>query len=102
MNDYDFAVKKICGNFWKNLTGSDLDAAWGIAIVYAVLNGVRPELNDLCRYLGVSRDVIGQPFKRLCLNCFEKKLDVDAHDLKNWNTLAWGYYGGYASGATGV
>jgi len=86
------------------LSKPDLDAAWGIAIVRSVLDGIRPEIGELARYLGVDGDTIADAYFRLSSNGVFKigRLDRDRDVLNAGDMLAWGYYGGYACGATGL
>lgn len=100
---WDVQVSRICGSQWRMLDEYSRNAAWGIAIIKAVLDGARPDINDLSYYLGVDRDTISTPLRNLILNgVFDSdKLTKDAKDLRAGDELAWGYYGGYACGATG-
>jgi len=99
----EFLIKRLCGSQWRNLPNREQDAAWGMAIVYAVLNGCRPDLASVSRYLKVPKHVVYNAFKRLELNgvFLNNRINKDRAELKRNDVLAWGYYGGYASGATG-
>jgi len=100
---YDRLVGKMCGKQWRNLSGTELDAAWGIAIVKSVLDGVRPELHEISRHLGVERQTIHSAFQKLNMNgVFQRgRIYSDKKALLSEDQLAWGYYGGYASASTG-
>ena len=101
---YERLVRKICGSQWRNLSKPEIDAAWGVAIVKSVLEGVRPEIGEIAGHLGVDIDDIIDAYRRLNLNGLFKStyLNRDYDCLRNDDLLAWGYYGGYASGAIGV
>lgn len=92
-------VNKYCGNNWKI---DDPNSGWGMAIVKCVLDGVNPTLDDVAQKLKVDRNIIIEAFKNLSLNgaFLENKIQSDKA-LKNGDYLAWCYYGGFASGATG-
>lgn len=96
-------VRKVCGPQWRSLDERSKDAAWGIAIVRAILDGVPPDLRDLASYLGVDKDILFMAYRNLSLNgaflC--GRIQSDAKLLRSGDQLAWGYYGGYACGATG-
>jgi predicted HAD superfamily Cof-like phosphohydrolase len=71
---------------WRELKGSDLDAALGMLIVRAILDGSRPNLNSLTAYLGISADTLFRPFRNLVRNgiLVRNKLRNDM-DLLNAN-----------------
>lgn len=94
-------VRNICGPQWRNLSKPDLDAAWGIAMVKSVLDGVDPDVSELAYHLGTTTDVIGDAFYRLNINGIFRRLNRDRVELSKGDMLTWGYYGGYAAGATG-
>lgn len=102
-NRYEHLIKKICGAQWKSLPDNERDAAWGIAIVKSVLDGIEPNLQDISNYLGVDRDTLLRPFKNLNMNgvFLHDRIQKDSKALKSEDSLAWCYYGGYASGAIG-
>lgn len=97
-------VRKICGPQWRSLPKPEIDAAWGVAIVSSFLNGVRPQVGQLANHLGVDGDQIIDAYNRLNMNGIFKgrALQDDRKLLEGDDMLAWGYYGGYAAGATGV
>lgn len=100
---YERLVAAICGEKWRNLDGRDLDAAWGIAIVKSVLDGVAPEIGEIAAHLGVDRNDLYDAWRRLNLNgaIARRNLDRDRADLQRGDRLAWSYYGGFAAGAAG-
>lgn len=102
MLSFDAVVRNICGPSWRTLPKPDLDAAWGIAIVKAVLNGTPPRLSSLSDSLRVEPAVIEDAYRRLDLNNVFAKMVNDRAALVDNDQLAWGYYGGYACGAIGV
>lgn len=101
---YERLVRKICGSQWRNLPKPEIDAAWGVAIVKSVLDGVEPEINALANHLKLDGGQIVDAYRRLNLNGVFKGqvIENDRRCLESDDILAWGYYGGYASGATGV
>lgn len=99
---YEGLVRKVCGSQWRNLAGAELDAAWGVAIVKSILDGCPSSLSDIAAHLGVERDALQPAYRRLDYNgALRRNLNDDAA-LKRGDLLAWGYYAGYASGATGT
>lgn len=99
---YDALLNEMCGE-WRKLTGTEMDAAWGMAIVHSVLDGESPELDNIADYLGVDKHTIQRPFHNLFMNgAFNGMIDRDRKELKSYDKLTWGYYGGYACGATGI
>lgn len=100
------AVRKLCGDSWRSLSGRDIDAAWGVAIVYAVASGVIPSPNALSSHFGVSKDNFQEAFMRLSMNgCFARgsvRIVSDKVHLLRGDLLTMGYYGGLAAGATGM
>lgn len=97
-------VRNICGSQWRSLSKPEVDAAWGIAIVKSVLDGTKPEIGELSKHLGVESGFIYEAYRRLNLNGIFKtgKLEMDRKLLERDDLLTWGYYGGFACGATGV
>jgi hypothetical protein len=95
-------IRKLYGSQWRNLDERERDGAIGIAIVKSVMDGVKPDIQDISRYLGVNREYITNPFKRLFMNgvFLRDKISKDK-GLRNGDIIAWGYYAGYAMGATG-
>ena len=113
MNDknmpYEELVRKICGGQWRNLPPKEQNAGWGIAIVNSILDGVKPDLYNMSSHLGVERHQILFAYKNLSMNGVflggkvEKERKVlEAKDMPSDTMLAWGYYGGLASAATGT
>lgn len=100
---YEALVKKVCGSQWRHLPERERDGAFGVAIVKSVLDGVEPDLNEIASHLGIERDFLVQAFRSLSLNgvfCRDFIYTDDA--LRRDDLHAWGYYAGYASGATGL
>lgn len=99
---YESLVRKVCGSQWRNLTGAELDAAWGVAIVKSILDGCPSSLSDVASHLGVEKDALQSAYRRLELNGIFRHARIHKDDaLKKGDLLAWSYYAGYASGATG-
>jgi len=95
-------IRKLYGSQWRNLEERERDGAIGIAIVKSVMDGVNPDIHDISRYLGISREYINNPFKRLFMNgAFLRNKIKEDKDLKSGDMVAWGYYAGYAMGVTG-
>lgn len=100
---YESIIKKMCGSQWKSLPTHEQDAAWGMIIVSCVLDGVKPILPVIAKHLKVPKYLLFNAFKRMSMNgiFLGNKIEQDRVALNNWDEIAWGYYGGYASGATG-
>ncbi len=96
-------VRRVSGSQWRNLPEREKDGAWGVAIVKSVLDGVRPSLGDLSSHLGVDKDVLRKPYKRLSMNgaFWCDKIDKDRASLESLDMLSWYFYAGFAMGATG-
>lgn len=96
-------VRQICGAQWRNLPEQERDAAWGVAIVKSVLDGVDPDLHELSSHLGVEKDLLIPAFRRLSLNgvFLTDRIRRDT-PLRRGDQLAWCYYAGYACGAVGT
>lgn len=96
-------VRRFCGPQWRTLDERSRDAAWGIAIVKAVLDGVVADIRDVASYLCVDQQVIYNAFRNLSLNgiFLRDRIKSDAKILRSMDETAWCYYGGYACGATG-
>lgn len=97
-------VRTVCGPQWRNLNKPDIDAAWGIAIIHSVLHATRADLTDISIYLGVDRSLLADAFERLRSNgrLTSFYLQDDREALESGDALAYGYIGGYASGAIGI
>lgn len=92
------------GSEWRELSGRDADAAWGMAIIHAVVFGdIPPSANKLSNELRVPFDVIQRPLRNLSLNgVFERDyLAKDIDKLEAYDPSTWGYYAAYASGMAG-
>ena len=95
-------IRKLFGSQWRNLDEKERDGAIGIAIVKAVLDGVRPDIQDIGYNLRINREYLNNPFKRLFMNgAFQGNKIRGDKDLKKGDLTAWGYYAGYAMGVTG-
>ena len=94
-------IRKTCGSQWRTLPKPEIDAAWGVAIVQSILDGIQPDIRELSRHLGVDGDKVADAYRRLSLNGVLKRglVEDDRPALESGDELAWGYYGGYASGA---
>lgn len=101
---YEKLLRNMCGDDWRHLSPPEIDAAWGMAIVQSVLDGVKPDVSEISLHLGIEERLLYDAYQRLVLNRVFKKgvLDSDRKLLEDGDVIAWGYYGGYASGATGV
>jgi hypothetical protein len=100
---YETLVRKTCGSQWRHLSDAERDGAFGVAIVKSVSDGVEPDLNEIASHLGVERDLLVRAFRRLSLNgIFRRDWIYDDRALQTDDQLAWCYYAGYASGATGL
>lgn len=98
---YDALMSEMCGD-WRRLQGLEFDAAIGMAIVHAVLDGIEPDAGAISRHLGMDKSTIYKPLENLGLNgVFNGMIERDRKDLKSYDRLAWGYYGGYAAGVVG-
>jgi len=97
------AVVRVHGEKWRELPERDIDGAWGVAIVRSVLDGVSPNLHDLGFHLGVHSDSLRSAFMRLSMNgvFLRDQIYKDRKDLNRNDMLAWCWYAGLASGATG-
>lgn len=85
------------------MNGRDLDGAWGIAIVQSIMDGSGIKVRDIASYLKVPKEEFLDAHQRLSLNgCFLNGAAAIKSDqgLRERDVLAWGYYAGYASGAT--
>lgn len=100
-------IVKLMGESWRDLPAWEIDGAWGIAIVRSILGGaVKPvgssPLRQIANHLMVSPDIIKSAFTRLNFNgMFMRNKIFKDKALKNGDMLAWYYYAGIASGATG-
>ncbi len=101
---YERLVRSVCGKQWRSLSQEELDGAIGVVIVKSILDGVAEDLGEVASHLGVSRDLLYDPFRNLSLNGVfrEDRIDKDREALEDADPIAWGYYAGYASGATGT
>ena len=99
---YEKAIRNLMGNQWRSLPDRDRDGAWGIAIAKSISNGVKPDLYEIALHLGVDVDMIRTAFGRMSMNgaLLRDRIHKD-HDLANDDSLALGYYAGYASGYCG-
>ncbi len=99
---YEHLVKEICGSQWRSLPPLEISAAWGVAIVASVLDGVKPELDEISSHLGISSRLLFPAFSNLKAQGIfkDEKIFADKKELESEDLLTWGYYGGYASGAT--
>ncbi len=102
-------MTSVYGEGWRNLGETDLDGAWGIAIVRSILDGVTPNPRSIASHLGVDTgagvDKLRHPFTLLSLNgiFLHNRIHDDHKALSRepYDQLAWGYYAGVACGATG-
>ena len=97
-------VRSVCGKQWRSLSSTELDGALGVAIVKSILDGVAEDLGEIASHLGVNRDLLYSAFRNLGLNGVfrENRINKDREALEDSDPIAWGYYAGYASGATGT
>lgn len=100
---YESLVRNVCGSQWRHLPDRERDGAFGVAIVKSVLDGVEADLNEIASHLGIDRELLVRAFRSLSLNgVFRRDLIYNDDALRNEDLHAWGYYAGYASGATGL
>jgi hypothetical protein len=62
---YEEIVRKICGDNWKVVSTEEREGGLGVAVIQAYLRGIRPTLNDMAIYLGVTADELYPPYMRL-------------------------------------
>jgi hypothetical protein len=99
---YENLVREVCGNSWRSLPDDERQAAWGVAIVKSVLDGVKADLQDISTHLGVEKTHLQDAFHKLNMNgAFSDNRIYEDDGLENNDITAWGYYAGYACGATG-
>jgi hypothetical protein len=96
-------IAELIGNNWRYLREPDINGAWGIAIVWAVLKGCSPNAGAVSKYLGVDKPLLQRAFWSLSMNgVFQRhRFDADKAKLEAKDPLTWLYYAGYASEATG-
>lgn len=96
-------VRKVMGEGWRNLPSDDIDGAWGVAIIRSILDGVSVSIREISAHLGVDRENMRDAFTRLSFNgvFLRSRIRNDRKALNNNKILAWSYYAGIASGATG-
>ena len=101
---YEREIRSLCGSDWRNLPVREIDGAFGIAIIFAVLNGTEPDINKIADALSVHTSLIYDAFIRLSANgiFLAGKLKKDRREIKSLNKTTLGYYAGYASGFTGI
>lgn len=97
---YESFIKNLCGSNWRMLPEREQDAAWGMLVVKAIINGVDPDLHAVSHHLGVKSEWIEVPFHNLYMNGAFNKCKKD-RALRKDDVTAWSYYGGYACGMTG-
>ena len=97
----DKLVKRMCGVQWKSLKGVEYDAAVGMLLVKAVLDGVDPSVKNLSYYLGVNGSMFFRAFTNLSLNNAFGRIYYDRGSLNRNDKTVWGYYGGLAAGIAG-
>jgi len=100
--NWESVVQNMCGHGWRHLQDADLNAAYGMAIVHAILDGARPSIEDVSTYLKIYPDLLENAFRNLAYNgiFINNKIENDAEALRKGDVYAWGYYGGYAANAT--
>ena len=116
-NSYEQQVRVICGDDWSSpdRTADERDGGFGVAIIFAFIDGVPCRLQDLSRALDVPSYLLEMAYKRLqmnglfsahtwvlsdrCLLSFgDNKLNID----ERYECIrAWCFIAGMASGFTG-
>ena len=93
----------VIGSNWRALSDDDMDDVFGIAIVYAILNGAYINPNAIAGFLGIEKWRLSRAFKSLAMNgvFLRDRLERDRLELDRGDITAWAYYAGYASGRTG-
>ena len=83
----------------------DFNGVWGVAIIRSILDGVSPNLRSIAFHLGTSSEKLRYAFTSLSLNGIflhgHRRIYNDRKELDAKDQLAWSYYAGLASGATG-
>ncbi len=99
----EYLVRKVSGRNWRDLSEPDINGAWGVAIVKSVLDGIHPDPREIASHLGVSKEELYPAFRKLSLNgVFLGDTIYNDTGLLSEDLMAWCYYAGYASGATGT
>jgi hypothetical protein len=100
---YENLVAGVCGEKWRTLENNEIDAAWGVAVVRSILDGIDNEPREIANHLGVDTGDIYDAWRRLMMNgaLVTRNLNRDRRALNAGDQLAWGYYAGYAAGAVG-
>ena len=84
---YEEVIKEICGENWFS-NRVDRDGGYGVACMYAFLNGVNPKLESMASHLGLAKSEIKAPFVNLLVagyfsNTFDARND-EALNLKGF------------------
>jgi hypothetical protein len=105
--DVEQFVAKICRE-WKD-TDQDKVGGYGVACMQAYINGVKPTVPDLAKFLEVKEDEIRLPFQRLLQSGMfskafnargDKALNLKLKNKENDSSkilCAWGYVAGIAA-----
>lgn len=101
---YSDFLTRMCGPGWENLPDCDLQAVYGMAIVRAVLNLRNSDIRAVCMHLRTDRHILEKAYHNLSMNGIFRNncIESDRKELEEEDITVWGYYGGYASGATGT
>lgn len=81
INQYKDVICEVCNikrvEDFKDLYGMEKDSCFGIAMVLAVMKGVKAKIQDLSTHLGLSYGDLAEPFYRLRDNgVFNAQTDV--------------------------
>lgn len=114
--EYEDIIRKICllGD-WREADQPEKDGAVGVAIILAYLKGVRLDIDDVSRHLGLDRNLVEVPFRRLLTNgVFSQKYNLKEDTAllgkkkTYWQTSAeytrnaWCVLAGISAGLTGL
>ncbi len=100
---YEGLVRRVCGHQWRNLSGRELDGAWGVAIVKSILDGCRSDLSEIASHLGIDRESLQSAYRSLSMNGVFCRDRIESDKILRTDDLtAWSFYAGYASGITGM
>ncbi|MFW6173371.1 MAG: hypothetical protein ACOC5T_06465 [Elusimicrobiota bacterium] len=118
LKEYETVVEKICGENWKGEGRQTRQAAYGIAIMLAYINGVELTLNSMSDHLDIDLSSLRHSFARLqqsgifidvvniksdkpLLGCgySDTGVRIDDFSSEEASRNAWCHVAGIASGA---
>lgn len=62
---YQSFIEKVCCCEKSKMNDAERDGYWGVACIMACINGVDTSVNRISEHLGVDRNFIERPFRRL-------------------------------------